>query len=163
MREQSKSLGFIGFPMYVIDTNGNIYSKFSNKYLKPNSCSKYRQVTLYNGVGNKTFLLHRLVAQAFIPNPNNYDTVDHIDFNKNNNHMSNLRWLPKPVNSMRSWNENNHDNQKQPVLQLDIDGCTIHRFKSIQDAANSIGCDRSNISRACSTGRICKGYRWEFE
>lgn len=162
MQEQNKNLSFIGFPMYIINVHGDIYSKFSNKYLKPNSCSKYKQVTLYNDIGHKTFLLHRLVAQAFIPNPNSYDTVDHIDYNKNNNHVSNLRWLPKAINSTRSWDENNHNSQKKSVLQLDVAGFEIHRFESIQDAANSIGCDRSNISRACSKNRICKGYKWKF-
>lgn len=163
MTQDNKNLGFLGFPMYDIDKNGRIYSRFSNKYLKPNHCGKYRQVTLYNGTKHKTFLLHRLVAEAFIPNPHNYNTIDHIDYDKNNNCVSNLRWLSKTSNSKRSWEDKNHDIQKKAIIQMDLHGNILNEYDSIQEAANGVKCDRSNISRACSQQRIRMGYKWQFK
>lgn len=59
---------------------------------------------------SKTFRVHRLVAEAFIPNPNNLSDVDHIDENKNNNSVENLRWLSHKENSSRSNTNRTKDN-----------------------------------------------------
>lgn len=163
MEIHQKSLDFLGYPQYSISQDGEVFSRYSSKQLRENKCSKYRQVTLYNNDGHKTFLVHRLVALAFLPNPYNYETVDHIDYNIENNCVANLRWLPKCENSKRSWDDKNHDGQKVCICQFNLDGKLLNKFNSIQEAANEIGCDRSNISRACSLGRKCKGYIWTYD
>lgn len=163
IQEETKSLDYLGYPNYTIDTKGNVYSSFTNKKLKENKASKYRQVTLYNQDGHKTFLVHRLVATTFLPNPNKYDTVDHIDYDVNNNSVDNLRWLPKAENSKRSWDDENHNGQKKNVTQFDTNGEYLRDYDSIQEAANAVCCDRSNISRACSIGRTCSGYKWQYK
>lgn len=74
----------------------------SGKILTPvNSARGYNQVSLYKDKKPKAFLVHRLVAEAFIPNPDNFDTVDHIDHNKKNNNVLNLQWLSRSDNSKR--------------------------------------------------------------
>jgi len=61
------------YPDYLIFENGNVFSKKTNKILKFNKVSNgYLSVELFNELGSKRFLIHRLVAKAFIPNPNNY-------------------------------------------------------------------------------------------
>lgn len=90
------------YPNYLIYNDGRVYSKYSNKFLIGGWCggnSAYKAITLRNNPKQKTYLIHRLVAQHYIPNPNNYNVVDHIDRNKLNNNVSNLRWCRSVDNS----------------------------------------------------------------
>lgn len=82
-----------GFEDYLISDTGQVYSIKSKKYMKATkSCYGYLVVTLYkNGKGLMKFI-HRLVAEVFIKNPDNKPTVDHINRNKTDNRVSNLRW-----------------------------------------------------------------------
>ena len=85
---------------YLIFEDGRVFSKKRNKFLKPgvNSCGYYVVVLCNNGI-QKTIRIHRLIALHFIPNPDNKEMVDHIDRNKTNNHISNLRWATLSENS----------------------------------------------------------------
>ena len=115
-----KSLDFCGFPNYLVTTNGNIFNATTGVKLNsfPTGDGKYDRVCLYNEQGCKYFCIHQLVAMAFVPNPNNYNTVDHINFDTHCNSVENLQWLDIKENSRRSWLCGNHDSQKKKVKQL---------------------------------------------
>lgn len=85
---------------YIIHENGDIESKLSHKILKPTyTATGYHQVTLYDSMGHhKKFLVHRLVAEKFIPNPNNKPQINHKDFNRTNNNVYNLEWCTPKEN-----------------------------------------------------------------
>lgn len=87
-----------GFSDYLIDTNGNVYSTKSKRFLKCTNRKGYVKVTLCTNGVTKDFSLHRLVASTFIPNPNNLPQVNHIDGNKLNNNVSNLEWCTSSQN-----------------------------------------------------------------
>ena len=81
------------FPRYEISDYGEVKISKNNKVLKKSvDSSGYYKVTLTNNNERKTFFVHRLVALAFIPNPNNMGQVNHIDENKKNNNVANLEW-----------------------------------------------------------------------
>ena len=84
-------------PSYFISNFGRVFSKKSNKVMKNRVVSKngYQQITL----DNSQLLVHRLVAQAFIPNPNNLPCVNHKDENPGNNDFRNLEWCTYKYNS----------------------------------------------------------------
>jgi len=67
----------------------------------------YRIITIKVYPGRKTYLSHTLIAEAHIPNPNRYNTIDHIDRDKTNNSISNLRWCTRAFNTKREWEEPN--------------------------------------------------------
>ena len=81
-----------GYPNYLIYDDGRVWSKKRRKFLKNGVRGGYLNITLCLNNKTKTFSPHRLVAIHYIPNPENKPTVDHIDRNPHNNHISNLRW-----------------------------------------------------------------------
>lgn len=88
-----------GFPMYLITEDGNVYSLFRKRYLSPaNNGIGYLFVRLRKEGRFYTKYLHRLVAENFIPNPNNLPQVNHIDCNKSNCNISNLEWVTEKEN-----------------------------------------------------------------
>lgn len=92
-----------GYPYYVTE-DGRVYSLYSNKWVKisehnsQKTATKYRSVGLYWKGKQKRALVHRLVAQAFIPNPDNKPEINHKDGDKSNNHVSNLEWCTRQEN-----------------------------------------------------------------
>ena len=93
-------------PSYFISNFGRVFSKKSNKVMKNRIVSKngYQQITL----DNSQLLVHRLVAQAFIPNPNNLPCVNHKDENPGNNDFRNLEWCTYKYNSNYGTNPSRH-------------------------------------------------------
>lgn len=90
------------FPNYEINELGQIKNKKTGKILSQSLSSKgYYQVN----IGNKSRRVHRLLAEAFIPNPSNLETVNHIDGNKLNNSLSNLEWMSRSNNVLHSREE----------------------------------------------------------
>ena len=84
---------------YVINEWGVVKSSKTGKVLKgSNHTAGYRKVMLATPKGSKNFFIHRLVALAYLPNPKNKSQVNHIDRDKQNNHVSNLEWCTPEEN-----------------------------------------------------------------
>lgn len=85
--------------LYTVDTEGRVYSIKSKRYLKGGLQAYGHQVVCLRKNGaSKTVGVHRLVAEAFIPNPNNLPVVHHIDENPQNNTLENLQWCTQKEN-----------------------------------------------------------------
>ena len=87
------------YPNYDISNFGVVRNRNTGKILAGGIGNHgYPSVCLSSKGTTKTLLIHRLVAEAFIKNPNNYDCIDHIDRTKTNNHYKNLRWCTHSMN-----------------------------------------------------------------
>ena len=94
-----------GYENYLISNEGRVFNYKYNRFLKPsnNSTGGYFYVTLCKNGVSKHHKIHRLVANAFIPNPENKPTVNHIDGIKTNNLVENLEWCTHSENSQHSY------------------------------------------------------------
>lgn len=153
---------------YSVSNYGRVFSKYKNKLLS--ICEKdngYKMVGLHRNKKVKHKMVHRLVAEAFIPNPDNLPEVNHIDENKSNNCVDNLEWVTHRQNCNHGTrNIRVGENQGKPVLQFTKDGEFIKEYKSLADAAKENGVLKSNISKCCNNKPHCKtigGYIWRFK
>ena len=88
------------YPNYIIYNNGDIFSKTKNKIItKDINKNGYVYSHLYKNSKQKTITNHKLVATHYIPNPHNYTDIDHIDSDKTNNNVNNLRWCNRTMNN----------------------------------------------------------------
>lgn len=125
----------------------------------------YEYVVLANKGKNKTLLIHRLVAETFIPNPNNYACVNHIDENKSNNNVSNLEWCNYEYNNTYKniHLRRNLDNVARRVIQYDLDMNEIKRWNTITDASKEFNAKVVNIVKCCKGERNhCCGFKWRY-
>jgi hypothetical protein len=136
-----------GFPNYLIYDDGRIWSKAkSGRWLKSYANSRgYLNVNLSRNNKGKMWRVNRLVAIHYIPNPENKPDVDHKDHNRQNNHVSNLRWVTKQENCVnrrkRNDNTSGHKNiyyyktQNRWVYRTDNKGKSVSKyFKNKSDA-----------------------------
>lgn len=134
----------------------------------------YYRVILVSDNKNKNFLIHRLVAKAFIPNPNNLPEINHIDGNKSNNIIDNLEWCNHSYNIQHRINvlgikmktehlQRYRNNQKRKINQYDKQGNFIKQWNCINDITKKLKIPHSNIT-ACCKGRLntAHGYKWEY-
>ncbi len=151
---------------YEVNYFGDIRHKVRKQILKgrPNK-NGYLYVQFVINGKRKNFAIHRIVANAFIPNPNHKPEVNHKDSNKSNNKIENLEWVNSSENKKHSYNygfRKTHQ-QSKPVRQFTKDGLFIKEWQSISDAAQSLNCTVGAISN-CALGRTktSMGYVWKF-
>lgn len=180
-----------GWEDYTIDTNGNVFSKRKNKYLKQ-TINKYGycKVTLQKDKYKKMYSVHRLVAENFIPNPNNYPCINHIDSNRKNNNIENLEWCTYKQNMEHAVKNHRFDEmakvnsvkmkenkiylfsngykkankiRSKRIKQYDKNNNLIKIYKSISEASRDTKISIASISYSANGKRKTGGgYIWHF-
>ena len=149
-----------GFRGYKVSSLGNV--KSPNKMLKKHKNGRgYYRVSLPDG---KLHFVHRLVAEAFIDNPNKYPIINHKDEDKINNCVENLEWCTYKYNSnYGDAPRRSSQKSKKPVIQILPNGEEIH-WESLRAVERELGFAHNNISMACK-GFYKKafGYEWRFD
>ena len=141
---------------YVSDT-GSVYSAKRNKIKQlklEHHNSGYLYVNIYEDGIRKHVRVHRLVAETFIENPNNYSVVNHIDGNKKNNNKENLEWCTISYNTKHAY-ENNlarnakgfEDSQSNPVKAIRLSDKEEFIFGSISICSKTLNVSKSTVAR----------------
>lgn len=164
--EQWKKIIYNNYELnYSISNYGNVRNDKYGNFLKPSFQNGYYSVRLsiQPGVG-KHFRVNRLVANAFIDNPENKEYVNHIDGNTANNFVENLEWVTPSENSIHAYKAGlRTPNRQRKVNQYNLNGNYMLTFESLNEAARQLGIQESKISLACSGERITAGeYQWRY-
>lgn len=144
----------------------------------------YYDVGLYKNGKCHYVMVHKLVASAFVPNPNNLPVVDHINTNKEDNRPENLRWvtvldnLMNPLSMAKREPGKEESNRKRLqtfieigaktaehiTLQFDLNGNLIQEFRSTMDVQRKLGFSASSIARCCRGVKpTAYGYIWRYK
>ena len=150
---------------YLVSDGGHVWSFRRHRALKPKiDPYGYEAVVLSVGGTRHHRTVHRLVAQAFVPNPHNLPTVNHINENKTDNRAVNLVWMSVADNDNHGTrNERMADTKcRLPVEQVFSDG-TVVRYKGAKDASRKTGINRCCIALCCKNIRkTAGGYEWRY-
>lgn len=112
-----------------------------------------------------THIVHRLVAETFLNNLDNFNEVNHIDENKNNNYYLNLEWCSRKYNNDYSnITQKLNNSKKKRVNQLNLDGSFIKTWNGIREASNGLGMKTHKHIIECCKNRLesCYGYKWTY-
>ena len=167
------------FPNYKITNTGTVLSCYAPKTAIPTTTwrelqqvydksSGYLLVTLCHQGVKKNKRVHRLLMEAFVPNPENKEHVNHIDGNKLNNSLSNLEWATGTENARHAIKTGLCDERRKaqevPIIQLDNDGNVLAEHVSIHEAGRGTGVAFQNISKVLRGLRPrAGGYVWEYK
>lgn len=161
--------------MYEVSNLGNIKSLNYNgtrekRVMKPTDFGGgYLRVKLWKNKTPKLFFVHRLVAQAFIPNPDNLPEINHKDENPSNNRVENLEWCDRKYNinygtrTEKYIRTNTNGKKSKQVVQYSLDGEAIKVWPSTSEIQRQLGFRSGNISNCCKgRQKTAYGFIWQY-
>lgn len=130
-----------GYPHLFVSSEGRVWTAIYSRYLRPHLTNRgYLRIALSKDKSVKQISVHRIVAEAFIPNPEGLTDVDHIDGDKLNNRVENLQWMSRSDNIRKDGDVRN--NGPKPVICIE----TGKVYKSVNQAARELKIPVATIS-----------------
>ena len=149
--------------LYAVTSCGKVWGYKRQKFLKPQTDKNgYLRVGLHKDGKTKKYYIHRLVAEAYIPNPDNLPQVNHKDENKENNCLQNLEWCdPKYNINYGTRTDKVASSNKKPILQFTLDGEFVREWPSTTD----VGKEFIKGINHCLRGRnkTAYNYIWKYK
>lgn len=149
--------------------NHLIEKTYPETIMSPSKTKKgYLRINLFKDGKLKAFQVHRLVAEAFIPNPNNYPEVNHKNEIKDYNTVDNLEWCTTRYNIEYSTGFSTIykaiEKTKRPIIQLTLTGEFIREWESITEACKTLKLNPANVHSCCNGKRNkCGNFKWKYK
>ena len=169
----ASNAGHIKSVSHWVQTKGRAMRLTKSVILKPKKTPfGYLTVRLQDKSNSrdKFYMVHRLIADTFIPNTDNLPFINHKDEDKTNNIVGNLEWCTAKYNvnygtcleRRAETQKTTHPNMKK-VRQMSSDGVILREYLSVSEAARAVNVDKSRLSRCCRNSTfLCRGFKWEF-
>lgn len=136
-----------GFENYYITNYGRVWSTISNQWLKPTLNQRGNYKRYYVSLGSKSKKqIHRLVAEAFLPNPDNLPEVDHKDTNGLNNHVDNLRWCSHKENMANELTQKNIKKNTGYFVEIE-EIATGKKFYGYEEVAKKFEVNKETVRK----------------
>ena len=161
--------------LYQVSNLGNVksligWNKKTKQYEKRKKIllpvnGEYKKVCLSKDKKKKTMSVHRIVANVFIPNPNNLPQVNHKDENKYNNCVDNLEWCTHKYNMNHGTKQDRESiiKTKYHILQYDLDDNLIKEWFNLREIEKNTNYKKSNIQHCCANkAKTAYGYKWKY-
>lgn len=147
---------------YVVSPYGTIRNK-EGKIIKPHiTHDGYYRVRLCRDIPRGMYRVNRIVAETFIPNPNKYPMVNHLDNNRLNNHYTNLEWCDNSKNQKQRF-ETTVGTKAKRVAQYTLSGDLVNVFESPVYAEKELGICKGNICYVCrGLRKSAGGFFWKY-
>lgn len=150
---------------FLIDDDLNIYNAKTKRKLTPFiGTDGYYQVSrssIINKGKRYHIRVHILYANCFIPNPNNYKYINHIDSNKLNNSLDNLEWCTNSYNVYHGWHSGNRTHKNRTKVSATDKNGNIYYFNSIRELGKKLNLDRHKVARILKK-ELKNTYDYEF-
>lgn len=158
---------YLDYDNYLISSCGRVRNIKTNRILKPSLTSGYLKVRLCKKGTSEDLLIHKLVYAIFNNEPylnDRHFVIDHIDADKTNNNIDNLRKISNSENTLAAFYEQGVNSNIKAVQQYSLDGILLKEFSSIASAARELNLDSSSISKACR-GKLktCGGFIFKYK
>ena len=162
--------------IYKVSEDGKIFTWDNVEKKQTLGKRKYFVVSLWKNNKRKTVYVHRIVAQAFLKNPQNKKYINHKDGNKQNNQITNLEWVTAGENKSHSfkvlgerhWNKDRFgwdSPYSKPIEMIDLKtGVVVNVFGGVSEAARIVNTSQGNISMVCAGKRkSAASYGWRYK
>lgn len=156
--------------LYYITRDGRIYNSHNLEMKLSKNANGYNIITLSKNNVSHTYIVHRLVAETFLPNPDGLPCVNHKDENKANNYVNNLEWCSVSYNNnygtrqerVSKAQQNNFRSKK--IGQYSLDGQLVKIWPSTGEVQRQLNYDKSNIQKvARGVKHTAYGFIWKYE
>ena len=148
---------------YSVSTEGEVRKDTTNYILSQSSQQDYKFVGLIINGKQKRMRVHRMVALAFIDNPDNKPYVNHINGNRSDNNVENLEWVTPSENTQHAVDTGLFKSGRARAVQYNLNGEQMATFESASEAARQTGGSQSKITMCCRRQRdSANDYQWRY-
>lgn len=146
---------------FYVDEQCNIYNAKGHKLSPYIGVDGYVHITRSENNKKYRYRVHTIIANVFVPNPNGFKYVNHIDSNKLNNSPENLEWCTNAQNVYHGWHSGNRTHKNRTKVSVYLNGKLINTYPSIRQLSMDLQLDRHKVARILK-GESNNCYKYKF-